>query len=500
MWICNLITSADKYSQSVTLKAQGGNSNFKTAFGGALSIINYLCFAASIVFFVDKFLQRNNMVIKASTKEVVDSQILDFHKYPFAFLVAPNSDPVPDLLRYLRFEVRYKGYLRNSTDNSTYTFSYFYNTTLCDINNPLHINPDFKDLVTNGREDISSFYCVDYQKKDKVDLYGVYGDSNLNGYLTFYARPCSNTTDGNCKTPNEIVDFASQLKFYYRTISHEIENSNLNPAIPLFFGDKLRGNDVMQTNYFVSFQNIEYSSDEGFIFEGINNYDFFRVDSSSYRSEVGGFNKSLKYMEGFYFIKVYLTMSSTKQNISRIYEKLQNTLANIGGIINGLSIIALIINYNYGNSTYLIDIYNSLYELTSDQELLTTKKPEISISDSKISTVKRMTDQLVNAPSRKIFQIREQFNLNNFKRFLPIFCQTGQDKVMLKKIKTIVDENLNIKKILNDLLQCKSSLKPQLAVGTQEKAGDTKPKKFDEEPQKLAERKTQIRYNNFAHL
>jgi hypothetical protein len=108
----------------------------------------------------------------------------------------------------------------------------------------------------------------------------------------------------------------------------------------------------------MSFKNIEYNSDVGYVFSDIQPNFFHAFDSFS--SEVDLRDQKTN-VTPYTFLWLTLVNSPRKVVYFRNYMKVQNLLANIGGIVKGIILIGSLFNNIISSKLFYQDLINILF-------------------------------------------------------------------------------------------------------------------------------------------
>lgn len=433
-----LIRNLDRYSPEIKLRYNESYTNIKSSFGGILSLLSYFLFIAAAMFFARRFFNRENFSINQSIKISSLNSIRNFNEVPFMITTNVNPTNVTDQLTYFQFTAKKRSVLQTVSSNEVSTP---YNFVPCDINNTQHVPTKYKDAILQSGYDVSLYFCIDWNN-DTADLVGTYGENQNITSMSYTVLACSNKTSAiTCKSPKDIMKAIQRINLSILTLSNEIDHTQESPFTPAISAQKIRSNVFMETDIYVFYKNIEYNSDEGFLLQDVKTTNLFQFGGIT--TEIGDFNSSFAFQETFTYFRLYLTVAREKIIYTRIYEKAQNVLAFVGGIINMLILIATMINYVVGQRMFYLEIYNSIPELQISESELMLNAPKgqgmgakNNYVGSKLNTNKTLLNKL---------------EISGIKLSLPKCFWTRAEKTKFQVVETKVNKSLCLIEIIKDI-------------------------------------------------
>lgn len=445
MEVFSRIKRFDNLSPEIKLKYKKEFQNMKSTFGGFITILSYILFLAAIIYFSIRFLSRANFNINQSTKISSSNNITDYNTVPFMLTTNVNPNNLTDQLTYLQFTMKVRQVIQKV---SIEEISIIYEFEQCDINNPKHVSPLYKNTIIESGYDISTYLCINW-KNDTVNLIGTYGQNQNITSISITVLACDNSTSSvTCKTPEQIFKAMKRVNLSILTVSNDINHDREIPEKPSIAAQKIRSNGFMETDIYIFYNKVEYQSDNGFLLKDERLDSFFQF--SGITTEIGDFNDSMKFSKSFTFFRLYVSVAREMLVYHRNYEKVQVVLALLGGIINGILILAKIVNYNIGQRVLYIEIYNSIPELhieAIDNSL--SKHKEINKSvDSVVNNY--VSNQISTLKTQKTIIIKK-FQLSWLKLALPTVFWTSEERKKYQKIQETVDNSLCLTEIIKDI-------------------------------------------------
>lgn len=455
-----MLSDLDFYSSDAKLRIQNGRLNFKTWFGGLLSFFTLLLIISSISFFLNRFFSRKEEIVVSNDVFTNEVQIENFSNYPFMIRISDSNGIVrTNPSRIWKFVLSYWWTERNLTDPSQNQVQKleFIDMVKCDIKEKNHFNPEFVELFQN-QTDIDTFMCPDYKKN--YSLFGIYGDTNPFSYLHFYLRPCIKSIDNiECESDATIKNYLSAAYLDFRTINYAMNSHSKKPYNNIVHSERLLFSNTIFRRIWMYYKTIYYNTDFGIVFESIQKDKFFQIDS--FKNDIDVRVVSGSGNVPFSFLRMTLSNLNVSSIYNRSYIKAMDFLANIGGIIKGLTTIGFILNYIISEKLFNLHLINHLPEIlylsgreetqeSFDKVLFyEVKKSNLILNKSK----KEAKVELENMANKKCFnsnkfidqdQSTDKINLN--KGILKKDIKDEDKSMKIRKINTEFNNFMNIKK------------------------------------------------------
>ena len=233
----------------------------------------------------------------------------------------------------------------------------------CDINK--HFGKF--DYLFKNITDLDTYLCP-IIRMDNQSLLGVYGGKQHFQYYHFDISMCINDTQNNnyC-VDKETMDL--KLKEAYLdvlTVDYNIDHTETNdkPYKIYVRSDRHSLSNSIYNRVWMYMETVDYYKDVGIIFENFTLHSFYKVNSFRYDSDLRNINN------GGTASGTFANLSILNFNIKQTYRvtcvKLQELCAHVGGIMQLISGLFLIINYIFSESSYQKRIIEYLFE--EDQE------------------------------------------------------------------------------------------------------------------------------------
>lgn len=353
----------DFLGKKPTLLIDKQNSH-KSLLGGILSLLTIMGILAGIGYFASILFSRETFNL-VGNQQLNLTQSMLLSDFPIAVNLADQFG-VNFAEAERIFEVSilwysfkpYKNPLTNQTNLAPIIVQLPVETCTPKNNN----HPKFKDLY--AKELDSRGFCIG-KTAQNISLTSPLGYATTSS-LTFFFYKCQNNTSigkTNCLPPEVIQSKLSHIYLATTFVDYYFDHSNiLEPAQPYFRKEAIStgSSPYIFRELTLSMKNVDYFSDLNYLVTNPEKMEFNVLDlvkdtTSMIRDNV---------IPGS-FTSLSISMSSLKQIYNRKYYKLQNMLADLGGLVKALIMILLNLNLYFSNQTFFNKVIdanvNSLY-------------------------------------------------------------------------------------------------------------------------------------------
>ena len=390
-----------------------------------MSLLVFLATGAISIFFIQVFFNRNESSIISYFKTSNDSYIENFHNFPFMIKL---SYPGAVKLTNPEQTWRLNPYLYTMDPKISSSFN------LTKVNYSRCTKDRFKgyDNILSTIENLEEYFCFDFGNK-KFDLAGPYGGSGFNQFLNIRIRGCYEEIEKTkCLSPAEVQTITKDLFLDIRVLNTNIVHENINPIEKEMLGQRIPiSNTVLKRIYF-QMQTVDYTSDFGYVFQSqetltSNQFNDYTVDSSLIQyNDVS----NTAYYKVFTILN--LVNSQSKMFYNRTYMKAQTLLANIGGILKGITFIAQVLNYFISNRLLDLELSNLIHlklqkvvcednESIFKQIMKNNQKEEIKKSTPQVRVFDNLNTISKNSDSK-------QMSLRIHELIIPLGCFCNKEK------------------------------------------------------------------------
>jgi hypothetical protein len=388
-----LILMADIYGSKPTLKI-GRLEAFKTRLGSILTITSILCILSALVYFgLDLFSSSNPKIVLSITNiDYPEKYHMSNENFGFVF-------GLQDVNTYNQY-----------IDETIYTAKAFQKTaTRVQVGNssefqwdvtPLELVrcsidkfPDeFKELYKFSP--LNDMYCL---KNNSFYIDGTFLNDHYS-FLYIELSECRNSTekmDIPCKPKSEIDAKLTGSFFAFSHTDITIDPRNYTSPNQNYNGDTYT---TISNKYFKEMHHyvkqIQIETDRGFL---LNNVDRIKFLKDDYIKEMTDFRVASN------FLSYTLKLSTVFETYSRSYKKVQNVAAEVGGVVEIISILCAVLAFFYNKAKFNELIINEFFYV--DDSTGTNMK---SIVDNSSNDTKKFNSNTVlhsvmssNYPSRK---------------------------------------------------------------------------------------------------
>lgn len=400
-------------------------NQFKTVFGGILSLLIYMIIAAATFYFGQELYLKQHPITVTSVTFDVDPPVTPLTFDNFALFVGLEDSSFNYYIDNTIVNVSIQ-FVNQSAyqDGNDFIFKKE------NINIPLQrCNltenfPNFQDLFSNFN--LKNLLCIKPEAQEKLQISGAYS-SSLFQYINIILATCKNGTEVVCKSQEEIDAKINGGYFVVDTI-----NSIFNPANYTFpkkniikdYFTTISNKYYKKINYYM--KRNDFKTDSGFLMSEYQETSYLGLDTIEELFDFRQLNS---------FLEVHIRMSNNRDIYTRSYVKLQDVIAQMGGLVKGVILILTVILYTYTELSYSEFIINYLYPHSQ----ITEKK----LRQSPIRLSKKQSLPLEDGQLKSEIHSRNNFMISMDKG--PIATVLPSNISNVKKLVKEDDNNRNIK-------------------------------------------------------
>jgi hypothetical protein len=348
-------------------------ASHKSLLGGVLSLLTLVGLLAGIGYFASILFARKTFNV-VGNQQLNLTQSMNLSDYPIAVNIADQFG------RHLEDEERLFGValvwysfrsIFNPLTNSTVMTPFIEQIPLEKCNMKINKFDKFKKILE--KEPDLHGYCI--PQGLNITLMSPVGYTTTS-FMSFWFYRCQNITQlgkTDCLPPDVIEQRLSNFWLASFFIDYYFDHDNLlEPAQPYLRKEAIvsSSSPYLFRDMTLSMKNVDYSSDTNYLIANPEVLEYNALDA------VKDTTTSLK--ENTFpnsFTSITFNMGSIKQIYNRKYYKLQNMLADLGGLMKALITITLNINLYFSNKTFFNKVIdaniNSLYIKSIRKSLLT---------------------------------------------------------------------------------------------------------------------------------
>ena len=346
-----LLKSIDMFGRKTELK-MNKHSKYNTHLGGLFSLIMLsICIPMFLNFGSDMLYHQNPTAIFSQVfSKNPERYYFSQEKYFFMFGIE-----APDTYAHFIDETIYQVNIINRGLSKTSDDSFNIPLERCSEDKLPHDKQIHEYFINAPGSPINDLYCI-----KNLENYYIEGSFDTDNYafIEIMITACQNKTENSsapiCKSPEEIEAKLSGYFAFY-TMDYLIDPNNFkNPGqqtgkdyfTPISIGM------TRNTNRYIATSKI--NSDDGFLFSSINNYNYPSYYEDKETLLIDKSNQGL-------IIDFVLRKYHNDLIYTRNYQKFQDVLAQIGGIIQILSIFFSYLSFPFVDKLYFEKIVNSIY-------------------------------------------------------------------------------------------------------------------------------------------
>jgi hypothetical protein len=334
---------------------RNGSSRFKTLQGSFLSIV-ILVAAIVLAFQFGQDIYERKLPSISSSKEFISNSEIYMQDLPImmAFTTASGLN-----LNYSStLDVWVDEFMFDIKSKITVTK---HNLVKC--KDMLQKYRKYQNLAAQILTEPYDYYCLNFTEKHKIKNEFVAPDSS---FFRFMVRYCQKEERSDCNHDSLLLKDRLAIALTY--IDNFVDATNYtNPVQPYI----ARATPTMSTSLakltYLSFTNNEFISDNGWLIEDIETINYTQMSVRS--SEV------LMSKESYNLIyQVFLGSPRLRIKDKRVYLKIQELFARIGGIMNGFIIVMTILSYHYLRFKYLIFVWKNSFNIIDEEYVIKMRK------------------------------------------------------------------------------------------------------------------------------
>ena len=437
------------YSEAKFTFNEKGDTGYKTIFGGIISIITIFASIGATLYFISRLLNKEDSSVILSTETDFYVNITYSHLLPFMVRFS-DSYSVPYTNQTSRL---YNVYLRlwfggtndSNSEESSQQYYDLINVSKCNINQ--HFG-EYKQYFEND-PDLDTYYCPDLRQFNQT-IYGIYGGYKPYSYLHFYFAKCLNSTMNNtCFEEDYINKKLSGTYLDVKFIGYKMDSLKEKVSTIEIKSERFLVSNSVYKRIWMYIRKIRYITDNGIVFSSKKEETFHLYENVRSDTDIRDTNSGS--VPGA-FLTLSILNNGEVSIYNRKYQKIQDYIATIGGIIKALTILGTILNYfNSINSYYFFiirDFMISNHIAQLEKSVSNNFPSQISqmsqvSQKSKLSQISRISqmEKLYNnnksaSSSNRAFNTNSQFVNKSKSRFFPNFNKVksnNQNNKMLKK-------------------------------------------------------------------
>jgi hypothetical protein len=454
------------------------SSKHTTVLGGILSILVGITFALGFYAFGKEIFLKELPTTIFSNEYRTSPERFNLTQDKFNFFIGVQNTDTEYYIdpSIVSVKVALEKYTKVKSANGDVSFKFDsvkFDTEPCDLERHFgNLGHLFKD------QPLKQLLCVDPKAYKQIFIEGTFGQDTFS-YIQVQLSACENSTiPGSpvCKSEEHIKKVLAGGFFVLNVIDTIYNPKNYSSVNEYILRNYFT---TMSNNYFKEYtfyyKNVDYVTDRGFLIQDEVIEKFLSLENERELID-------LRISPKFFFV-ANIRLSYFKDKHLRRYVKIQEVVAQIGGLIKGIILFIQILFSAYSKTEYYLELANSLYffspEITNNKifDLEITRKNVIESNKSCIRMLHsktlepNITTNNFVEPQEKFTKVEKNLNDNKnlkissslvktLKIIMPI--NTKSQKVIFARnvIKSIKSNNNieNLLRLFDDFSQLKNFL------------------------------------------
>lgn len=255
----------------------------------------------------------------------------------------------------------------------------------------------FEDIAS-----INELYCIPPDTFN-FTLFGEYGHTTSDfSFMQIYINKCVNGSAygvNDCNDADVNNKLLSNVYLQLHFLDNEINPYSPDPSQLVIKSETLSISSTMYKKYIHYFKKVTYDTDNGYVFQEHQIKEFFQLDSIEFNADL----KTTGTWPGT-FSDISMRLSPKTDEYKRGYTKIQNVVANIGGVIKFVLFLTSILTRFITQKIFFKNVGNELFYFKEDENNIENNRvieEENKVKDSylpfqtpnsRLNTVVKMTE------------------------------------------------------------------------------------------------------------
>ena len=372
-------------------------SQFKSGIGGVASIMIFTLVVFGFYYFGHDIIYKEIPITNYTIDFITQPERLDLPKSKFDHMIGikdTNSVPYYDPTIYTLTAT-----LLTITFNATgpHFFPLPLNITQCTRDHFINFYNIFPEDVP-----YSKYNCID--SFDNLYIEGYWGNPNFT-FIDYWVYGCKNGTTTICK-PQSVIDAIltnGYVEVQFTDMLFDPKNFT-NPQKYINQNIFTSFTNTIYKSYEIYIKRVNFLTDQGWLFEDFRTTSYFQMEKNSYLDNG-------KRSDGA-FLRVIFRMSQLQDSYFRQYIKIQNVIAQMGGLIKGVVLIFYYTIYFYQKTAMNLFIINSVFSFTNQE--INLKEMNSNVSKN---TMKKFSMKIPNnaPPDNSVDVYKKEESIQNLK-------------------------------------------------------------------------------------
>jgi len=418
-----------------------GDIQYRTWLGGVFTILLLLSTLTLIWYFGQDIYLRQSPTYQSKTLFKNETPMIDLNTTNFFFSIRIEDDNgyAVDNRKYFDYFMYYD-YYQNSKGIYTSIKSIRERLVLC---NTTHLNND--TLIK--KLGLDTYYCYDIKGLK-------FGGDWQEAYIAnpnWVIKRCNQDTEKfynlTCATPEEQKNFYKRLYVDFYTFETNVNPKNYENPVEYFYKyhyiDFDLNNVTTTTRFYYSISTV--TSNTGVIFDDKYSKDFLNLDDIK--------TSTIQGIYGDIIVKLGLLMTNKNTVFGRIYIKIPELAAQVGGILSLVMPFIDVIYKFFIDNEYSVHLFYLLFRVYLDDDTIDNNFKHMSIDINKDNNKNRKNGE-IELDNLKIEENNtsnvhlNKFNLHN-EKMLPLPLNNNDNNISVTKKSKLKDFKKDKEIVLN---------------------------------------------------
>lgn len=405
---------------------------YRTIYGAVFSLITFIAALVIAIMFGQEVYQRKHPNV-SSSREFMDYSKIYLKDFPLMFSFHyGNTTEIKQVERYLDFKVELFSLDLNSK------VSYLFNYSLVPCTQQVEEFTKYKSYVQNIlTTNPFKYYCINFD--DSMSFQNEMATPNST-YIRILFGLC-NTKRKGCEFNQDFYTFTPVIVTTF--MDHYVASANYsNPVVPFVYRHAQTLTPYFNKIMYLHFTNNRFVSDDGWLLEDLREINYYKYDS--FKLDINPTaDTALKLIHS-----VVLESPRLRVKDSRVYLKVQELFARVGGIANAFLILITVLSYDFLRFKYLVFIRENTFKIMDksiSKEVAKRKSVDLINNSQNIRSSNLFSSN--NAPVVDI-ENSGNYNVISFQPKLEAKSGIKISKLNLKKINNNNNNDLSENKII----------------------------------------------------
>ena len=359
---------------------------FHTLFCQIISILMNIGCCGMLITLIIELISRNKPSVNhvAVTQNIGSNATVNTEDLIISFGILDTTYSIFSDPSYIQFEALYE--VASTSNGSLSARATPINLVNCsDTNLPLYTKYGLKSVFESNN--LMNYYCFNNTELDNELVIGGLFGSEFYGVIHAKVKKCVNNTNSDiiCKTPEEIAEKTNGFWFEFFFLDHFVDIYDYGQPVQTFSNSLYTW---IAPQFYKSirayFNRVKVNSDNGIIFEAAAHHNSYKYERMNY-DMIGNENDDN--------LVEFIIISSFNEDIyDRTYIKVQNICANIGGILNGMQVVGIILLSYFEYKAYQIDLIQSIFTFYHVKQGTNIVRPKMKKFVEQFGVMKKTED------------------------------------------------------------------------------------------------------------